>query len=190
MGNKDTTQPLRCSIVPRWVRWSMSAASSPRPNKSEQQHMVSRPLCAQKSGLGRCQGPITGPSLPRLSGSVELHPRPWQQPSLAPSWPRAIGACAVRQSRVQNRQYPVRTLASRVPNKRQATPEPAWTQLVSSRDSALERQFRVLSPTLSYKDWGGGSLQVLSSDLWVSRFPLLRSRVRFVLQGAWLQATG
>lgn len=50
MGHKDTEQPVECSIVPRWVGWSVSAASSPRPNKSQQRHMVSRPLCARRVG--------------------------------------------------------------------------------------------------------------------------------------------
>lgn len=106
MGHKDMhSLPAGCPFVPRWVGWSVSAASTPHPNKSEQQHMVSKPLCAQKSGLGHCQGPITGPSLFRLTASAQLHPWPWQQPSLAPSWPRATGNCVVRETMVQNRQW-------------------------------------------------------------------------------------
>jgi hypothetical protein len=39
----------------------------PSPNKSEQQHMVGRPLFAQKKGLGGHQSPIPGLSLPSVS---------------------------------------------------------------------------------------------------------------------------
>lgn len=106
--------------------------------------MVSRPLCAQKSGLEHCQGPITGPSLPRLNASVELIPGPHNSQVWLPAGPGQQvpvltdkPGCRTGNGWVQ---CPVRTLVSRVPNKWQDTSEPAGTQLVSSRGS----QFRAL----------------------------------------------
>lgn len=134
------------------------------------------------------------PSLFRLTASAQLHPWHWLQPSLAPSWPRATGNCAVRETRVQNRQWvwcPVRTPVSRVPNKPHLSlhvqSSVKQRHGAVSTLTALEGSFGLCtlhSDTKAGEDRATGFVQRFV----VSGFPLLRSSSNFRVSGCRLRA--